>query len=63
MFNESFAVTVEEVGVQRWLAKQDNPRLTEQFELAQRQREAFLALVGRTRARLERNLCRCSERR
>jgi predicted aminopeptidase len=53
VFNESFAVTVEEEGVQRWLAKQDDPRLTEQFELAQRQRKSFLELVGRTRARLE----------
>ncbi|HVP88676.1 MAG TPA: aminopeptidase [Casimicrobiaceae bacterium] len=53
VFNESFAVTVEEVGVERWLAKRDDPKLTAQFEWAQRQREAFLDLVRRTRSRLE----------
>jgi predicted aminopeptidase len=53
VFNESFAVTVEEVGVQRWLAKQNNARLTEQFALAQRQRQGFIELVERTRKRLE----------
>jgi predicted aminopeptidase len=53
VFNESFAVTVEEVGVQRWLAKQNNPKLTAQFELAQRQRQGFLQLVASTRSQLE----------
>ena len=52
VFNESFAVTVEEVGVQRWLAKQNDPKLTAQFELAQRQRQGFLQLVARTRSQL-----------
>ena len=53
VFNESFAVTVEEVGVERWLAQRNDPRLTAQFEMAQRQRQAFLELVRRTRSRLE----------
>ena len=53
VFNESFAVTVEEVGVARWLAKRNEARLTAQFERAQRQRQAFLDLVHRTRSRLE----------
>jgi predicted aminopeptidase len=53
VFNESFAVTVEEVGVERWLARKNDPRLTAQFELAQRQRQGFLDLVRRTRSRLE----------
>jgi predicted aminopeptidase len=53
VFNESFAVAVEEVGVERWLATQNDPQLTAQFELAQRQRQDFLALVSSTRARLE----------
>ncbi|HSS71342.1 MAG TPA: aminopeptidase [Casimicrobiaceae bacterium] len=53
VFNESFAVTVEEVGVERWLAQRNDPKLTAQFEMAQRQRQAFLELVHRTRLRLE----------
>ena len=53
VFNESFAVTVEEVGVQRWLVAQNDPQLAAQFDLAQRQRQVFLELVSRTRARLE----------
>ena len=53
VFNESFAVTVEESGVERWLAKRNEPRLTAQFEWAQQQRRAFLDLVRRTRSRLE----------
>jgi len=53
VFNESFAVTVEEAGIQRWLAKQNDPKLIAQFELAQRQRQGFLQVVARTRSRLE----------
>jgi predicted aminopeptidase len=53
VFNESFAVTVEEVGVQRWLAQQGDARLSAQFELVQRQRQAFVQMVAQTRQRLE----------
>jgi predicted aminopeptidase len=52
VFNESFAVTVEEVGVRRWLDAQHDPRLTAQFEAAQRYRQGFLELVALTRAEL-----------
>jgi predicted aminopeptidase len=52
VFNESFAVAVEEVGVERWLAQRNDPKLTAQFEMTQRQREGFLELVRRTRSRL-----------
>ena len=51
MFNESFAVSVEEEGVARWLAAQNDPALTAQFETSQRYREGFHALVERTRER------------
>lgn len=52
VFNESFAVLVEEVGVERWLATQNDPALAAQFASSQRYREGFRELVGRTRGRL-----------
>jgi predicted aminopeptidase len=52
VFNESFAVAVEEEGVERWLAAQHDPALTEQFGSSRRYREGFRELVDRTRARL-----------
>jgi predicted aminopeptidase len=51
-FNESFAVTVEEEGVRRWLATQGNPQLDAQFERSERLRAVFRDLVTRTRAQL-----------
>jgi predicted aminopeptidase len=53
VFNESFAVAVEEEGVARWLAAQHDPALTAQFASSRRYREGFRQLVERTRARLE----------
>jgi predicted aminopeptidase len=52
VFNESFAVLVEEEGVERWLAAQQDPALAAQFVAAQRHREGFRELVDRTRAQL-----------
>jgi len=52
VFNESFAVTVEEEGVSRWLAAQNDPALTAQFEATQRHRDGFRALVAHARKRL-----------
>jgi predicted aminopeptidase len=52
VFNESFAVAVEEEGVERWLAAQHDPALTEQFASSRRHREGFRELVERTRGRL-----------
>ena len=52
VFNESFAVTVEEEGVSRWLAAQNDPALNAQFEATQRHRDGFRTLVARTRSRL-----------
>ena len=52
-FNESFAVTVEEEGVKRWLAAYGTPAQHLQFECADRSTSAFDALVERYRKRLE----------
>jgi predicted aminopeptidase len=53
VFNESYAVTVEEEGLRRWLASQHDPDLDRQFETGERYRATFRALVERTRAKLE----------
>jgi len=52
VFNESFAVAVEEEGVGRWLAAQDDPALTAQFNTSQRYREGFRTLIARARGEL-----------
>ena len=52
VFNESFAVAVEEEGVRRWLAAQHDATLTAQSAASQRYREGFHKLVERTRDRL-----------
>ena len=52
VFNESFATTVEEVGLERWLAAQKDPALTAQAARADRLRAVFRDLVRRTRAKL-----------
>jgi len=48
-FNESFAVTVEEAGVRRWLAAQGRPDLDAQFARAERLRATFRDLGGKAR--------------
>ncbi len=53
VFNESFAVAVEEVGVERWLKAEGNPQLDAQYLTAQRQRAAFREIVGDARTRLQ----------
>jgi predicted aminopeptidase len=52
VFNESFAVAVEEEGLARWLAAQDDPALSAQFASSQSYREGFRGLIERTRAKL-----------
>jgi predicted aminopeptidase len=52
VFNESFAVSVEEEGVSRWLAAQNDPALVAQFNTSQRYRETFHELVERTQREL-----------
>lgn len=51
-FNESFAVTVEQEGVKRWLAKHGTEAQQNEFDQAQVRREAFVALVEKYRSRL-----------
>jgi predicted aminopeptidase len=52
VFNESFAVAVEEEGIGRWLAAQNDSALTAQFNTSQRYRDGFRTLVGRVRSEL-----------
>ncbi len=52
-FNESFASTVEEVGVQRWLADQHNQKLSEEYRLFEGRKKRFLALLQQSRNQLE----------
>lgn len=50
MFNESFAVTVAAVGVARWL--RSHPRAAKAYDVVDRHRRAFQALIRRYRGRL-----------
>ncbi len=52
-FNESFATTVESIGVERWLDKHGNPDSRDRYrEFRQRKRD-FIALLTQHRQRLE----------
>jgi len=51
-FNESFAVAVERIGVKRWLQAQGDAAALREFDTVQQRREAFRALMLRTRAAL-----------
>jgi len=51
-FNESFATTVEEEGVHRWLAAHGTPEQKVAFDEAQVHRRGFLDIVALYRARL-----------
>ncbi len=51
-FNESFAVTVEEEGVRRWLEAQGRAAELETFRAARARRERFAEAVKDTRTRL-----------
>ncbi|MEA3412521.1 MAG: aminopeptidase [Pseudomonadota bacterium] len=48
-FNESFAVAVQQAGVQRWLASQGSQARIEGYQRYLRIRQDFVALVHRTR--------------
>jgi predicted aminopeptidase len=52
-FNESFAVAVERVGVQRWLAATGRGALLQRFLDGQKVSAGFLANLAQTRARLD----------
>jgi predicted aminopeptidase len=52
VFNESFAVAVEEEGIGRWLTAQNDPALTAQFNTSQRYRDGFRTLIAGVRSEL-----------
>lgn len=52
VFNESYAVTVESAGLERWLAHEHKPELWNQFERSERTRAEFDALVRESHAHL-----------
>ena len=52
IFNESFAATVEEEGVHRWLERQGTPAQRAAYEGSRRRRSEFVALVIKYRAGL-----------
>jgi predicted aminopeptidase len=53
-FNESFASTVEEVGVERWLEQSGTPLMRENYVRYRARKESFLALLLACRRELER---------
>jgi len=53
VFNESFAVAVEQEGVRRWLARSGDAKQREQFERSRRIRAEFFSLVQKHRERLD----------
>jgi len=53
MFNESFAVTVEQEGVRRWLEREGTEQDRELYERVQERRRAFTKLVQQHRRSLE----------
>lgn len=53
MFNESFATTVEEVGMERWLDEPQNRPLKAQYMAFADRKRDFVALLLDTRKRLE----------
>jgi predicted aminopeptidase len=52
-FNESFAATVEQEGVRRWVARAGDARQLEEFERNRRTRAEFAQLVHEARNRLD----------
>lgn len=51
-FNESFAVSVEQEGVRRWVAAHGTPEQQRQFDQARARQKAFVELVYRYREQL-----------
>lgn len=53
MFNESFATTVEEIGVERWLQLPENAPIRDQYTAFAERKRQFIALLLDTRRQLE----------
>lgn len=54
-FNESFAVSVEEAGVERWMALHGDQRMRQRYALYERRKQDFLDLLMKYRKQLEAN--------
>jgi predicted aminopeptidase len=54
-FNESFASTVEEVGVERWMDRFGNPQLRDAYARYKNRKKDFLVLLTKVRKALEQN--------
>ncbi|SRR5450830_13155 len=54
-FNESYATTVEELGVERWLQRRDDAKLSAAYQVFAARRQGFLALLLKYRAQLDSN--------
>lgn len=52
-FNESFATAVEEIGVERWLAREGSDEMRKAYQTFRERKREFIALLLGTRARLE----------
>jgi predicted aminopeptidase len=52
-FNESFATTVEQEGLRRWLLHEHAPEMFHKYQERKRRQAQFIALVMRTRERLK----------
>jgi predicted aminopeptidase len=52
-FNEAFATTVEDAGLERWLKAQGHPDLMREFREQSAQENAFIELFAGVRARLQ----------
>ena len=48
-FNESYATTVEQEGVRRWLSAQNNPKMTLRYETFEARKDMFIALLEQAR--------------
>ncbi len=54
-FNEGFAVAVEELGVERWLAARHDPAMVQAYQRFAARKREFLALLDKYRDRLKEN--------
>lgn len=52
-FNESFAMTVELEGMQRWLHQNGNQTTYKHYVKARQRQKQFVSIIGRTRTKLE----------
>ncbi|MDB5763578.1 MAG: aminopeptidase [Herminiimonas sp.] len=57
-FNESFAVAVEEVGVERWMMKYGDEQMRQKYAEYEGRKQDFLALLLKYRKQLETNYAR-----